>query len=776
MLWPQDIDYLNALQNPATAFNDPALRQGTVEIDPLGMPKARSGNFAIVFKLETGGHAWAIRCFKRELYDREQRYAAISDHLQRLAVPYLSRFEYEAHGIRIAKAWYPILKMEWVSGDLLRPWVERHLHQPDQLRALASRFVEAAAALRRGGIGHGDLQHGNIVIVNDQPRFIDYDSMFVPALSGRDCPELGHENYQHPGRTERHFGPFMDDFSIWVIYVSLIALSFDASLWQRYSVNEEAMLFRRPDLKDPRNSNLFAELARARDPRLRVLSQSLLGLLSRPPDGLPPLGDSLALPIGEIVVACPACHQRLRVPVQAGTAAIRCPACKHEHEWVQGPAPGKQAVTGGNEWWRHDRQPQPTAPAGGSQAGPYITVDASLYQPAPATDATWVLESLAEGATIQRAGYGKCFVADRWLLFLTLLAALALLGTTLASSSTEWILARGALAAAVLATNPLLWVIRYRHHPAYARRREHQRRVDELSGRVKDIERQRAECGRIQKIRQKDISRRDAGLARELKAKQKQLARAIRADCKPIEKDIQRMKSRLLKLQSHVQRDVDRALRLIDGRLAMTRRVLADLPAQRARELALIDQREQAEVKRTEAPLTRRLESLRQSLSTAVAAEDAEAARVFQAYFKTCVEDELRRNAIGTASIPGIGTGLQQRLIDAGIRTALDVDASRIYGVSGFGPHRVSQVLAWRSGLLVRVMQSVKDLPAAERRRIADEWSAKRQRWSDELAQLEAGLAPELAQVREAYARQKAAVATTCSVRERDMLRDIAQI
>ena len=60
--------------------------------------------------------------------------------------------------------------------------------------------------LERAGIAHGDLQHGNIFVVDDELKLIDYDGMFVPRLAGCRSNELGIEHYQHPQRKEHHFG------------------------------------------------------------------------------------------------------------------------------------------------------------------------------------------------------------------------------------------------------------------------------------------------------------------------------------------------------------------------------------------------------------------------------------------------------------------------------------------------------------------------------------------------------------------------------------------
>src|SRR5262249_28223604 len=137
--------------------------------------------------------------------------------------PYVVGFEFLPKGIKVKSQWYPILKMEWVRGELLHDYIKKHLRDSVTLLKLAERWQAMIKALQGATISHGDLQHGNIVVVNGELRLIDYDGMFVPALSGQMSNEVGHRNYQHPLRTEFDFGPYLDHFAAWVIYISLVA-------------------------------------------------------------------------------------------------------------------------------------------------------------------------------------------------------------------------------------------------------------------------------------------------------------------------------------------------------------------------------------------------------------------------------------------------------------------------------------------------------------------------------------------------------------------------
>jgi hypothetical protein len=89
-------------------------------------------------------------------------------------------------------------------------------------------------------------------------------------MQGQLANELGHSNYQHPGRNERHFGPSLDDFSAWIIYYSLLFLKLDPGLWQRHEGGDDCLLFRRADFVEPDKSRLLAELARHPVPDIRT--------------------------------------------------------------------------------------------------------------------------------------------------------------------------------------------------------------------------------------------------------------------------------------------------------------------------------------------------------------------------------------------------------------------------------------------------------------------------------------------------------------------------
>ena len=288
MGWPTPQEYNEAIQNPRSAFADAELQAGQPVLTPLGLPRPITGAFASVYQLVCANQrTYAVRCFLREFGDQQERYAAISTHLANKRLPYMTNFTYLAQGIRVGGRWYPILKMEWLEGDALQVYIERNLDNPAALLNLAEQWVMMTKQLRTAQIGHGDLQHGNVIVSGGQLRLIDYDGMYVPALAGRQSHEIGHRNYQHPLRSEREFGPHVDHFSTWVVYTSLAALTVQPELWRAHGGGDECLLFRREDFEQPRRSRIFRTLEASSDARVRNLGGVFESVVLLPPERVP---------------------------------------------------------------------------------------------------------------------------------------------------------------------------------------------------------------------------------------------------------------------------------------------------------------------------------------------------------------------------------------------------------------------------------------------------------------------------------------------------------
>ena len=286
--WPDLTEYHEAVQHPQRAFADPGLKDVAIELDRFGMPKPATGGNAVVYKAtEPGGFfsfkkTWAIRCFLRPISDHAERYEAISRHLRKVRLPYDVNFQFLKQGIQIRSNWFPIVKMQWADGDLLHSHVEKHLRDPFSLAELRAKWVILVRDLEDTQVAHGDLQHGNILVRGGSIQLVDYDGMWVPALKGRNATETGHRAYQHPERSGQDYGLEIDRFSALVIYLSLVALERDPTLWERFHTGDN-LIFVREDFLQVGRSAIWQELRRIGSGTVDQLAAALAVMAQQPP-------------------------------------------------------------------------------------------------------------------------------------------------------------------------------------------------------------------------------------------------------------------------------------------------------------------------------------------------------------------------------------------------------------------------------------------------------------------------------------------------------------
>ncbi|MFE3991925.1 AarF/UbiB family protein [Streptomyces goshikiensis] len=303
---PGGAQYVTALQNPQICFARSTLKNTQPVRDAMGMPKPISGNSAIVFSLTfSDGKRMAVKCFTRPASDQVARYRKVIEHLNKidkaaLSQPWKIDFEYIPDGIFVEGYGHPILVMDWVEGESLIEWLDEHHGNQAAVAALACKFFDMIKDLRKLGIAHGDLQHGNLLVTDDLTlRLVDYDGMFVPTLSGQRSNEIGHRNYQSPNRSLGDFDLSVDNFSSWVIYASLVAIAADAAIWtQLHEPDGEYLLLTEDDFENPEGSARFPGLVRHRNFEVSEAMKWLKALCELPLNEVPVLDDRLTR-IGE---------------------------------------------------------------------------------------------------------------------------------------------------------------------------------------------------------------------------------------------------------------------------------------------------------------------------------------------------------------------------------------------------------------------------------------------------------------------------------------------
>ncbi len=298
MNWPGIDEYEEAMQNPSVHLLDALLRTCKRPRNPtLGIFEGPySGQFAVVFRvIEPGTNVnWAVRCFLKHSTQRQQRYETIEKTLKQLQLPCMVEFHYLARGIKVGQSEYAALKMPWVKGKNLVDYITENINQPTALLQLADHWLALMENLHRVGIAHGDLQHENVLVVNGQLKLVDYDGMYVPSLANLAAEELGMMNYQHPDRTAADFGDFLDNFSSWIIYVSLVCFAYDPKLWDAANRGDnKSLLFTRADYESPKTSTMFKRLLSSPVDEIKELARILLEVVQLGTRGAPRLEDHL---------------------------------------------------------------------------------------------------------------------------------------------------------------------------------------------------------------------------------------------------------------------------------------------------------------------------------------------------------------------------------------------------------------------------------------------------------------------------------------------------
>ncbi len=312
MSYPTLEHYNEALQHPQLALVDPELKKGVIATTGLGLPLALCGGFALTYTVRTGRKKYAVRCFHKQSNALERRYGAISNRLESLRSPYFLDFEFQPQGVRVNGKAFPVVKMAWASGDTLGEFLEGCYRNRSDLRQLNASLRALATYLEEQHVAHGDVQPGNVMVANGgrSIQLIDYDGMFVDDLKSLGSAELGHRNFQHPGRMATSWDPRLDRFSFIALNLALRALEVHPDLWARTQSDGDAILFKANDFAEPNQSAIFSTLFGRSD--FAEDTKNLAAICKASFDKIPTLEDFLArLNIPQVVITVlPTAHPR----------------------------------------------------------------------------------------------------------------------------------------------------------------------------------------------------------------------------------------------------------------------------------------------------------------------------------------------------------------------------------------------------------------------------------------------------------------------------------
>ena len=185
--FPAAGDYYKAVQAPGRCFTVPKLQAAEFVWDSLGPTLAR-GSSAVVFQASVEGKPQALRCYIRNDASSRDRYSALNTYLAAHDLrPYVSGTTWLDGAIVVNRSPWPVLTMEWIDGRTLNEYVDFLVTGSNTaaLTTLAARWRELVALLQRSEFGHGDLQHGNIMVDQEgQLRLVqvqDFDARLVGA-------------------------------------------------------------------------------------------------------------------------------------------------------------------------------------------------------------------------------------------------------------------------------------------------------------------------------------------------------------------------------------------------------------------------------------------------------------------------------------------------------------------------------------------------------------------------------------------------------------------
>ena len=284
-MFPNVEQYQAALQqNLSSIIVDKSYHSASIEMSALGIPRIRSGNFALVYKLKLSNHDKALRVFYRTNFDIANRYEEIIKVINLINKQpgnqnYFVETSYQVSGIRVDGNLYPIIIMDWSPGLSMGDFVSINYKNATLISNLQLALKNAFYVFEKNNIAHGDIQPGNVLVSKDGKNitFVDYDGMFCPSIKRFGASEIGHKNFQHPDRTERYFNEKLDYFAFGFLDSVLEIIKNQPNAWEASSSDEEGFIFRAHDFVDPKKSKVFSLLIK--DEKIRPYVERIKSIL-----------------------------------------------------------------------------------------------------------------------------------------------------------------------------------------------------------------------------------------------------------------------------------------------------------------------------------------------------------------------------------------------------------------------------------------------------------------------------------------------------------------
>lgn len=120
-----------------------------------------------------------------------------------------------------------------------------------------------------------------------------------------------------------------------------------------------------------------------------------------------------------------------------------------------------------------------------------------------------------------------------------------------------------------------------------------------------------------------------------------------------------------------------------------------------------ITEKEKQEIDEVERELQSIVAEIDSCQSRLNAAESEEIVQEMHAVNDQSIADQLIQYSIRSANIAGIGPEITKRLLDAGIKTAADIEYEKVINVNGIGESRASNLISWRKQVEYTIIEEM---------------------------------------------------------------------